>query len=144
MIPRAIDAALGRDAFTVFGDDYDTPDGTCLRDYVHVTDLAAAHLLALDALRAGAASTAYNLGNGTADLGARGARRGRARDRPPGAVRRRRRAAPAIRPRSSRRASGPGPSSAGRRGSRTSTRSSETAWRWREPHPHGYGDRTAG
>jgi UDP-glucose 4-epimerase len=64
LIPRAIDAALGRDTFQVFGDDYDTPDGTCLRDYVHVTDLAAAHLLALDALRNGARSTTYNLGNG--------------------------------------------------------------------------------
>lgn len=64
LIPRAIDAALGRDSFQVFGDDYDTPDGTCLRDYVHVTDLASAHLLALDALRSGATSTQYNLGNG--------------------------------------------------------------------------------
>ena len=64
LIPRAVDAALGRDSFQVFGDDYDTPDGTCLRDYVHVTDLAAAHLLALGALRRGAASTTYNLGNG--------------------------------------------------------------------------------
>ena len=44
VIPRAIDAALGRGTFQVFGEDYDTPDGTCLRDYVHVTDLAAAHL----------------------------------------------------------------------------------------------------
>jgi UDP-glucose 4-epimerase len=64
VIPRAIDAALGRDSFQVFGDDYDTPDGTCLRDYIHVTDLAAAHVLALDALRAGGASATYNLGNG--------------------------------------------------------------------------------
>jgi UDP-glucose-4-epimerase GalE len=64
VIPRAIDAALGRDRFAIYGDDYDTPDGTCLRDYVHVTDLAAAHVLALQALRAGARSTAYNLGNG--------------------------------------------------------------------------------
>jgi UDP-glucose-4-epimerase GalE len=64
VIPRAIDAALGRGSFEVFGEDYDTPDGTCLRDYVHVTDLAAAHLLALDALRDGASSTEYNLGNG--------------------------------------------------------------------------------
>jgi UDP-glucose 4-epimerase len=63
-IPKAIDAALGRDSFQIFGEDYDTPDGTCLRDYVHVTDLAAAHLLALGALRGGAASTIYNLGNG--------------------------------------------------------------------------------
>ena len=64
LIPRAIDAALGRDSFQVFGDDYDTPDGTCLRDYVHVTDLAAAHVLGVEALAGGAASTQYNLGNG--------------------------------------------------------------------------------
>ncbi len=64
VIPRAIDAALGRDTFAIYGEDYETPDGTCLRDYVHVTDLAAAHVLALAALRAGAPSTAYNLGNG--------------------------------------------------------------------------------
>jgi len=64
VIPRAIDAALGRDSFAIYGTDYDTPDGTCLRDYVHVADLASAHVLSLDALRSGAASTAYNLGNG--------------------------------------------------------------------------------
>ncbi len=64
VLPKAIDAALGRGSFAVFGDDYDTPDGTCLRDYIHVTDLASAHLLALDALRSGAATTCYNLGNG--------------------------------------------------------------------------------
>jgi UDP-glucose-4-epimerase GalE len=64
LIPRAIDAALGRGTFQVFGQDYETPDGTCLRDYVHVTDLASAHVLALEALRAGAGTTRYNLGNG--------------------------------------------------------------------------------
>ncbi len=64
LIPRAIDAALGRDSFQIFGDDYDTPDGTCLGDYVHVTDLASAHVLALEALRGGAPSAKYNLGNG--------------------------------------------------------------------------------
>ncbi|HTM25381.1 MAG TPA: UDP-glucose 4-epimerase GalE [Vicinamibacterales bacterium] len=64
VIPRAIDAALGRGAFAMFGADYETPDGTCLRDYVHVSDLASAHLLALQSLRAGGASAAYNLGNG--------------------------------------------------------------------------------
>ena len=64
VIPRALDAAMGRGSFKVFGDDYPTPDGTCLRDYVHVNDLASAHLLALDALRAGGRSNAYNLGNG--------------------------------------------------------------------------------
>jgi UDP-glucose-4-epimerase GalE len=64
VIPRAIDAAMGRGSFQVFGEDYDTPDGTCLRDYIHVTDLAAAHLLGLDALRGGSPSAVYNLGNG--------------------------------------------------------------------------------
>jgi UDP-glucose 4-epimerase len=64
VIPRAIDAALGKGTFQVFGEDYDTPDGTCLRDYVHVTDIAAAHRLALGALRAGATPAIYNLGNG--------------------------------------------------------------------------------
>jgi UDP-glucose-4-epimerase GalE len=64
VIPRAIDAAVGRGTFAIFGCDYDTPDGTCLRDYIHVTDLASAHLLALDTLRAGRPSAAYNLGNG--------------------------------------------------------------------------------
>jgi UDP-glucose 4-epimerase len=49
----------------VFGTDYPTPDGTCQRDYVHVSDLAEAHLLALSKLEAGAGSAVYNLGNGT-------------------------------------------------------------------------------
>lgn len=64
VIPRALDAAVGRSTFQVFGEDYETPDGTCLRDYIHVTDLASAHVLALKALSGGAASTVYNLGNG--------------------------------------------------------------------------------
>src|SRR5260221_8299147 len=64
VIPRAVDAALGRDVFAIYGDDYPTPDGTCLRDYVHVTDLAAAHALSLNSLRAGGPSAAYNLGSG--------------------------------------------------------------------------------
>ncbi len=63
LIPLAIDAALGRaPTLQVFGQDYPTPDGTCIRDYVHVTDLADAHLCALDRLRD--ASVTYNLGNG--------------------------------------------------------------------------------
>jgi len=63
LLPLVIDAALGRGPeVTVFGTDYPTPDGTCVRDYVHVTDLAAAHLLALEQLPA--ASVTWNLGNG--------------------------------------------------------------------------------
>lgn len=64
LIPLAINAALGRSApLKVFGSDYPTPDGTCIRDYVHVCDLAAAHLLALEHLRAGGDSICLNLGN---------------------------------------------------------------------------------
>jgi len=63
LIPLVIDAALGRRAeLDVFGNDYPTQDGTCIRDYVHVTDLAQAHLAALDQLDA--RSVVYNLGNG--------------------------------------------------------------------------------
>jgi UDP-glucose 4-epimerase len=62
LVPLVIDAALGRRAeLDVFGDDYPTPDGTCIRDYVHVSDLASAHLLAVEALDQG--STVWNLGN---------------------------------------------------------------------------------
>ena len=65
LIPLVLQAASGRRAnIQVFGRDYDTPDGTCIRDYVHVTDLCAAHLLALKRLLDGETSAAYNLGNG--------------------------------------------------------------------------------
>jgi UDP-glucose 4-epimerase len=65
LIKRAAQVALGRiPQLDIFGTDYPTPDGTGVRDYIHVTDLAAAHLLALDALRAGAATTSYNCGYG--------------------------------------------------------------------------------
>ena len=64
IIPRAIQAATGGEALQVFGEDYPTPDGTCLRDYIHVCDLAEAHVLALRALDAGHPSGAYNAGTG--------------------------------------------------------------------------------
>lgn len=65
LLPLILQAAAGRRAaVTVFGRDYSTPDGTCIRDYVHVTDLASAHSLAVDYLLAGGASTVFNLGNG--------------------------------------------------------------------------------
>lgn len=64
LIPLVLQVALGRrPGISVYGADYDTPDGTCVRDYIHVADLAAAHLLALDAL-AGRQQLIYNLGNG--------------------------------------------------------------------------------
>jgi UDP-glucose-4-epimerase GalE len=65
LIPRAIEAATGGAPLKVFGEDYPTPDGTCLRDYIHVSDLADAHVRALDALARGAASAVYNVGTGT-------------------------------------------------------------------------------
>ncbi len=61
-IPRAFDAAGGGAPFEIFGEDYPTPDGTCLRDYVHVADLADAHLRALHLLEQGGASATYNVG----------------------------------------------------------------------------------
>jgi UDP-glucose 4-epimerase len=65
LIPLILQVAQGkRDDIKIFGDDYDTEDGTCVRDYVHVSDLAAAHSLALDRLMRGEESAAYNLGNG--------------------------------------------------------------------------------
>ena len=64
LIPRAIEAATGGRGLQVFGDDYPTPDGTCLRDYVHVTDLADAHVRALEAVAETGKSGAYNLGTG--------------------------------------------------------------------------------
>jgi len=65
LIPLALQAATGRrGALTIFGKDYDTPDGTCIRDYVHVEDLVEAHILGLDHLARGGVETAFNLGTG--------------------------------------------------------------------------------
>ena len=65
LIPICLQVASGRrPEMAVFGTDYDTPDGTCIRDYVHVNDLCSAHALALDALMQGGESGRYNLGNG--------------------------------------------------------------------------------
>ena len=143
VIPRAIDAALGRGTFSIYGVDYDTPDGTCLRDYVHVSDLASAHLLALQSLRAGAESTSYNLGNGK-PISVRevvdSVERVTGRKLPAGTA--------------ERRPGDPGVLFASsdkiRRELGWRPRYEaidvivETAWRWREAHPHGYDDRGAG
>ena len=65
LIPLVMKTALGqRDHIGIFGEDYPTPDGTCVRDYIHVKDLAEAHLLALDYLERGGISDVFNLGNG--------------------------------------------------------------------------------
>jgi UDP-glucose 4-epimerase len=66
LIPLILQVPLGkRDKIFIFGDDYDTPDGTCIRDYIHVCDLASAHVLALKALEAGRGRDAFNVGNGS-------------------------------------------------------------------------------
>lgn len=65
LIPLILDVAAGRrEDIKIFGTDYDTPDGTCIRDYIHVTDLAEAHILALEYLQNSGESDFFNLGNG--------------------------------------------------------------------------------
>ena len=65
LIPLLFRAVITGKPVTVFGDDYATPDGTCIRDYIHVNDLAEAHILALEALGAGGVSDRFNVGTGT-------------------------------------------------------------------------------
>jgi len=66
LIPLVLDAALGkRESISIFGTDYPTPDGTCIRDYIHVTDLASAHILGLEYLLSNGESEVFNLGNGS-------------------------------------------------------------------------------
>lgn len=138
LIPLVIDAALGRrPELDVFGNDYNTPDGTCLRDYVHVTDLADAHLLALDHLSHD--SITVNLGNGTGHsvlqvIDAVERVSGR---KVPYRMCPRRPGDPPVLVASSERA---------RRELGWQPRFADlddivrTAWRWREAHPNGYGD----
>lgn len=141
LIPRAIDAALGRGSFQIFGTDYPTPDGTCLRDYIHVTDLADAHLLALDALRKRGATARYNLGNGqptsvrqVVDAVSRVA------GRPvPTTIGERRPGDPAVLFASSDRIKGELGWKPRFEDVETIV---ETAFRWREAHPSGYGSKT--
>lgn len=65
LIPLILQVSNGkRDAISVYGDNYDTKDGTCVRDYIHVNDLAQAHILAMEYLRSGGESNIFNLGNG--------------------------------------------------------------------------------
>jgi UDP-glucose-4-epimerase GalE len=139
LIPLAIDATAGGRGLRVFGDDYPTPDGTCLRDYIHVTDLADAHVRALEVLEEDGRSSTYNLGTGrphsvreVIDTVSRIC------GRPvPWTMEGRREGDPAVlfaaadramaelhwRPQLSDLAT-----------------IVDTAWRWRKAHPHGYGD----
>lgn len=64
LIPRAILAAYGRESLQIYGTDYDTPDGTCIRDYIHVADISAAHMLGLAHLEQGNGTEFFNIGTG--------------------------------------------------------------------------------
>jgi len=143
LVPNVLRAIDGGPPLTVFGDDYPTPDGTCIRDYIHVADLAEAHLLALDATTAGDPRTAeplaLNLGNGGGFsvrevLAAAEAATGRSVPHvigprrtgdPPVLVARATRAAEVLGWRPAR----PG-----------LDQMLESAWAWRQTHPAAYGD----
>jgi len=140
LITVAMLVALGRfDAVQVMGEDYPTPDGTCIRDYVHVDDLAAAHVMALEALFAGSPTTAYNVGVG------HGFSVQQVLDAADRVVGR-----PIARTRAARRAGDPArliadsskiQAELGWRPSYTDLDAMvETAWRWHSTHPDGYGD----
>ena len=138
LIPLILQVPLGqRSHITVFGDDYDTPDGTCIRDYIHVEDLAEAHLLALQYLKDGGRSDAFNLGNGegfsvkevitTAEAVVKKAI--------PQQIEGRRAGDPARLVASAAKAE----AVLGWKPSRSSLQNIiQTAWKWHSTHPHGY------
>lgn len=139
LIPLVLQVALGqRDGVTVFGSDYDTPDGTCVRDYVHVSDLADAHVRALHALDGG--SRTYNLGNGRGYSVRQVIETAReVTGHPiPAAVGPRRPGDPAVLVASSDRIRAELGWTPRHAELRTIV---ESAWRWHRTHPHGYGDR---
>ncbi|MEJ0015265.1 MAG: UDP-glucose 4-epimerase GalE [Acetobacteraceae bacterium] len=138
LIPLVIDAALGRRGeLEIYGDDYPTPDGTCLRDYVHVTDLAQAHLLAVDRLDAGSLTLNLGSGSGHSVLDVIGAVERVSGRKVPYRISPRRPGDPAVLVASSERA---------RRELGWQPRFTglddivRTAFRWREAHPAGYAD----
>jgi UDP-glucose-4-epimerase GalE len=141
LIPRALAAVQGGPPLSIFGEDYATPDGTCVRDYVHVTDLADAHVAALGRLEAGEPSRAYNLGNGTG-MSVRQVidAAGHAAGRPvPCTVSARRPGDPAHLVASSRRAT----EELGWRPRWGDLQMIvDTAWRWHSTSPQGYATRT--
>jgi UDP-glucose 4-epimerase len=136
LIPLALSAARSGGALRVFGDDYPTPDGTCVRDYVHVSDLAEAHVLALEALPTIHGS--FNLGTARGDSVSRvldivSRITGRELRREPGE---RRAGDPATLVASGRRAA----ASLGWRPQRSLDDAVRDAWTWMQAHPQGYGE----
>ncbi len=138
LIPIILQAALGKRAhISIYGDDYGTPDGTCIRDYIHVSDLSDAHVLAVEKLRKGSESGIYNLGNGKGfsvkeviDIARKVT--GRAI---PAVIEARRSGDPAVLVASSER----GRAELGWKPSRDSLEKIiESAWSWHESHPDGY------
>jgi UDP-glucose 4-epimerase len=140
LIPLILQVALNqRPHISVFGNDYPTADGTCIRDYIHVSDLADAHLLAVDKLRQGAESNIYNLGNGEGFSVLEVIEQVRAVTGHPIPVQMegRRAGDPAVLIASSDRAR----TELGWRPSRNNLRVIiEDAWRWHSNHPKGYND----
>jgi UDP-glucose 4-epimerase len=141
LIPLVVGAALGhRDRLTVLGTDYPTPDGTCVRDYVHVVDLAQAHLLALRAMEDGmTGARAFNLGNsrGTSVLEIIRAVERVGKRKVPFERGPRRPGDPAVLVASSESI---GKTLGWRPRFASVDAIVETAWRWHETHPKGYGD----
>ena len=140
LIPRAIEAATGGRGLQVFGDDYPTPDGTCLRDYVHVADLADAHVKALESIAGTGMSDAYNLGTGhphsvrqVIDTVARVTER-----QVPWTFAARRPGDPAVLYAAAHKAQAELHWTPALGGLETIVR---TAWDWHRNHPHGYGDK---
>ncbi|HVC19379.1 MAG TPA: UDP-glucose 4-epimerase GalE [Vicinamibacterales bacterium] len=137
LIPRAIQAATGGAPLEIFGDDYPTPDGTCLRDYVHVTDLADAHVLALQALEETGRSDTCNLGSGRpSSVREVTAMVERVTGLPvPARLAARREGDPAVLFAASRRAAAELHWRPRHSGLETIVR---TAWQWHRAHPHGF------
>lgn len=138
LIPIILEVALGkRPHITIFGDDYDTSDGTCIRDYIHVQDLIEAHLLALDYLKQGGESSIFNLGSSqgfSVKEIIETAKKVTKRDIP-AQVGERRPGDPAVLIASSQKAK----KILGWNPTRTSIeRIIEDAWRWHSKHPNGY------
>lgn len=140
LVPIILQVALGqREALSIFGDDYDTPDGTCIRDYVHVEDLIAAHILALEYLKAGNESNVFNLGsnNGYSVKEMLDAAREVTGKEIPAIVAPRRAGDPASLVASSAKAS----EILGWKPEYTDVKKIiETAWNWHVSHPNGYQD----